>query len=119
MYAPECSQYRPLSAILHEEVAWVPNTLLAHAMGITTRQLRYDVEALKELELIQLHEVEKEIRSAEPIADSKRRRPFRCKRKGFTRQTAEIIWLFRQVVRERGRLLAIESINLITQDFYS
>lgn len=118
MYAPECSQYRSLSAIVQEEISWVSNTLLAHAMGITTRQLRTDVESLKQLGLIQLHEVEREIKYADPIAD-KRRRPFRCKRKGFTRQTAEIIWLFRQVVRERGRLLAIESIYLITQDFYS
>lgn len=120
MYARDeySSKYRPLSAIVPEQIEWLPSELFAVAMSITSRQLRHDVRVLKQLELIQLHEVEKEIQFIDPIPDSKRKRNYRCRRKGFNRQDAEIIWLFRQAVRERGRTLAIQSIYQITEDFY-
>ena len=117
----EYVSYRPLSAIVPPGIEWLPNGLLAKAMGITARRLRDDVVILKQLELVQLHEVEREIRYAESDLEPnpKRKRVYRCRRRGFNLADAEIIWLFRQAVKEKGRLLAIESMPKIVKDFYS
>ena len=123
MYAQEgySSKYRPLSEIIPAEIDWVPSVLLAAALNVTERQLRYDVSILKRLELVQLHEIEREIQFADPDpnTETKRKRIYKCRRKGFDRADAEIIWLFRQVVRKRGRVPAIKAIYTIIQEFYN
>jgi hypothetical protein len=109
--------FRPLSAIIPEQIDWTTNGMLAGAMDISLTQLRRDAAVLKELELIRLQEAsEPEETSSSPEVSLKRRRARR--RKGFDRFDSEIMWLFRQLVRERGRPGAINSIHQIVEDFY-
>lgn len=91
--------------------------MLAGAMDISLTQLRRDAAVLKELELIRLQEAsEPEETPSSPEVSLKRTRARR--RKGFDRFDSEIMWLFRQLVRERGRPGAINSIQQIVEDFY-
>jgi hypothetical protein len=81
-------------------IAWITNDALAGAMDISLTQLRRDAAVLKALELIRTKEEEAQ------------------RHKGFERHDGEIVWLFRQLVRERGRTAAINSIHQIIEEFY-
>ena len=116
MYAQVNNQFKPLSAIVPDEIDWLSADLLATTMGISVGQLRRDVVVLRKLELLQLEEVQRETQITEMFPD--RKKPFRCRRRGFTREESEIIWLFRQAVKQRGRVPAIKSIYQILEDFY-
>jgi hypothetical protein len=69
-------------------------------MDISLTQLRRDAAVLKALELIRTDKGEA------------------LRYKGFDRRDGEIAWLFRQLVRERGRTAAINSIHQIIEEFY-
>lgn len=116
MYAQVHSQFKPLSAIVPNEINWLSADLLATTMGISVGQLRRDVVVLRKLELLQSEEVQREAQITEMFPD--RKKPFRCRRRGFAREEAEIIWLFRQVIKQRGRIPAIKSIYQILEEFY-
>lgn len=118
MYAYADSQFRPLTAVIPEEIDWLSSDLMAAQMNVSMGQMRRDVAVLRKLELIQLDELKRESEITEMYPDPDRKKPFRCRRRGFTREEAEIIWLFRQAVRQRGRALAIKSIYQIVEDFY-
>ena len=90
---------RPLSCIIPDCVVWTTNDALANAMNISLTQLRRDAAVLKELELIRQEETQQRY-------------------KGFDRRDSEIMWLFRQLVKERGRTKAIQSINQTIEEFY-
>ncbi|MEG4535378.1 hypothetical protein [Microcoleus sp. D2_18a_D3] len=115
--------FRPLSAIIPEQIDWTTNGTLAGAMNISLTQLRRDAAVLKELELIRLQEgvEEIEVSESEETPTDKEVSPKRTRarrRKGFDRADSEIMWLFRQLVRERGRTKAIQSIHQIIEEFY-
>jgi hypothetical protein len=90
---------RPLSSIIPDCVVWTTNDALANAMNISLTQLRRDAAVLKELELIRQEETQQRY-------------------KGFDQRDSEIMWLFRQLVKERGRTQAIQSIHQIIEEFY-
>jgi hypothetical protein len=90
---------RPLSSIIPGCVVWTTNNALANAMNISLTQLRRDAAVLKELELIRQEETQQGY-------------------KGFDQRDSEIMWLFRQLVKERGRTQAIQSIHQIIEEFY-
>jgi|GEM_PF-2993015 len=117
MYAQVYSQFKPLSAIVPDEIDWLNTDLMAATMGISLGQLRRDVVTLRKLELIQLEEVTRETQLTEMFPN--RKKPFRCRRKGFTREEAQVIWLFRQAVRQRGRIPAIKSIIQTIEDYFN
>lgn len=117
MYAQvQDSQFKPLSAIVPDGIDWLSADLLATTMGVCVGQLRRDVVVLRKLELLQSEEVQREAQITEMFPD--RKKPFRCRRKGFTREESEIIWLFRQAIKQRGQISAIKSIYQIVEDFY-
>jgi hypothetical protein len=68
-------------------------------MNISLTQLRRDAAVLKELELIRQEETQQRY-------------------KGFDQRDSEIMWLFRQLVKERGRTQAIQSIHQTIEEFY-
>ena len=117
MYAQVHSQFKPLSAIVPDEIDWLSADLLATTMGISVGQLRRDVVVLRKLELLQSEEVQREAQITEMFPN--RKRPFRCRRRGFTREEVEVIWLFRQAIKQRGRLPAIKSIIHIIEDYFN
>jgi hypothetical protein len=90
---------RPLSSIIPDCVVWTTNDALANAMNISLTQLRRDAAVLKELELIRQEETQQRY-------------------KGFDQRDSEIMWLFRQLVKERGRTQAIQSIHQTIEEFY-
>jgi hypothetical protein len=90
---------RALNAIIPDSVVWIHTEALADAMNISLTQLRRDAAVLKELELIRQEETQQRY-------------------KGFDQREGEIMWLFRQLVRERGRTQAIQSIHQTIEEFY-
>jgi hypothetical protein len=66
-------------------------------MNISLTQLRRDA-VLKELELIRQEETQQRY-------------------KGFDQRDSKIMWLFRQLVKKRGRTKAIQSIHQTIEEF--
>ncbi|MEG4207692.1 hypothetical protein QUA20_27685 [Microcoleus sp. Pol7_A1] len=90
---------RALNAVIPDSVVWIHTGALADAMNVSLTQLRRDAAVLKELELIRQEETQQRY-------------------KGFDRRDSEIMWLFRQLVKERGRTQAINSIHQTVEEFY-
>ncbi|AFZ10943.1 hypothetical protein Osc7112_6860 (plasmid) [Oscillatoria nigro-viridis PCC 7112] len=93
---------KPLSTIIPDCVVWTTNDALANAMNISLTQLRRDAAVLKALGLIRQLQLEET----------------QQRYKGFDQRDSEIMWLFRQLVKERGRTQAINSIHQIIEEFY-
>lgn len=92
-------QMRDLNAIIPDSIVWIHSEALADAMNISLTQLRRDAAVLKALGSIRQEEMQQRY-------------------KGFDRHDSEVMWLFRQLVRERGRVQAINSIQQFAEDFY-
>ncbi|MEH2384162.1 MAG: hypothetical protein V7K27_35635 [Nostoc sp.] len=74
---------------LDSQIDWIPMSLAASLLGIHPSQVRRDRAVLQELDLID----------------------YTSHSGGFTRKTLESLWIFRQLVSQRGRTEAIKQIS--------
>jgi hypothetical protein len=74
---------------LDSQIDWIPISLAASLLGIHPSQVRRDRAVLRELDLID----------------------YTSHSGGFTRKTLESLFIFRQLVNQRGRTEAIKQIS--------
>lgn len=74
---------------LDSQIDWIPISLAASLLGVHSSQVRRDRAVLQELKLID----------------------YTRHSGGFTRKTLETLWIFRQLVNQRGRTEAITKIT--------
>jgi hypothetical protein len=83
---------------LAQEIDWVPRKIAPGLLDICGRQLRRDLSVLQKLE---------------PPGFSYE------SRKGFWRDTVQVLWEFRQITKDYGRAIAISIINEHMEDFWN
>jgi DNA-binding transcriptional ArsR family regulator len=81
---------------LDPQIDWVPINLAAALLGIHPSQVRRDRAVLEELELI----------------------TYANRSNGFRRDAFLALWIFRQLVRQRGRTEAIHQITDYLEEYY-
>lgn len=82
---------------LEKSITWIPRGLAPEILGISSRQMSRDIDVL-------------EVMETEGFNHNSR--------KGFWRDTLEVLWQFRQLVEQLGRPEAIALINEHMESFW-
>lgn len=86
---------KPLA--LEKSITWIPRALASEILGISPRHMSRDIEVLEQMEPQGFNHTS---------------------RKGFWRNSLEVLWQFRQLVEQVGRLEAIAIINEHMENFW-